>query len=120
MTQPEDPAVPPSAQPKDRARAGAEAPASALEQNVVDIDLAMRIERALHAIGYAPLRAIQVAVCAGVVNLQGQVSSFYMKQLAQAVALAVPGVQHLRNDLNVIVPGGHDERLAPSDDDLAK
>jgi osmotically-inducible protein OsmY len=109
MTQPVDPVEPPSLQPKDRAWAGAEAPASAFEQNVVDIDLAVRIERALHAIGYTPLRAVEVAVCAGVVNLRGRVSSFYMKQLAQAVALAVPGVQHLRNDLNVIVPDGHDE-----------
>jgi osmotically-inducible protein OsmY len=109
MTQPVDPAMPPSVRPKDEARAGAEAPTSAFEQNVVDIDLALRIERALHAIGYTPLRAIQVAVCGGVVNLRGQVSSFHMKQLAQAVALAVPGAQHLRNDLNVIVPDGHHE-----------
>ena len=34
----------------------------------------------------------------------GRVSSYYLKQLAQATALAVPGAHQIRNDLNVIPP----------------
>lgn len=67
-----------------------------------DSHLAGRVERALHATGYMPLRNIEVAVCARVVNLAGRVASYYLKQVAQTAALGVPGIHRLQNDLQVV------------------
>jgi hypothetical protein len=60
-----------------------------------------RIKRALHTTGYGPLRCIEVAVQERLVILSGRVPSYYLKQIAQAVALAVPGTHQVRNDLDV-------------------
>jgi osmotically-inducible protein OsmY len=70
-------------------------------QSQVDLGLAERVERALSATGYGPLRGIQVAAQGRFVILGGRVPSYYLKQVAQATALAVPGVRHVRNDLDV-------------------
>jgi osmotically-inducible protein OsmY len=68
-----------------------------------DLRLAERVERAVRATGYPPLRAIEVAACERLIILRGQVPTFYMKQMAQAAAVAVPGVHELRND-QVVTP----------------
>jgi len=75
-----------------------------LPQSLEDHRLAERVERALCATGYGPLRTVRVSVNAGVVILEGRVSSYYLKQVAQATALTVPGTQRIRNDLDVIQP----------------
>lgn len=74
-------------------------------QHLEDVRLAERIEFALHAKGYAPLRAVVVSVSARTVRLTGRVPSYYLKQMAQVTALAVPGTQHVHNGLDVIAPG---------------
>jgi osmotically-inducible protein OsmY len=66
-----------------------------------DIQLADRVTRALRQTGYSALRQIKVAIHRRAVRLSGQVSSYYLKQIAQTTALAVPGVQHIDNDLEV-------------------
>jgi osmotically-inducible protein OsmY len=66
-----------------------------------DLGLAERVERALRATGYGPLRGIEVTVHARLVILGGRVPSYYLKQLAQATALGVPGAHQVRNDLEV-------------------
>ncbi len=70
-----------------------------------DLRIAAIVERALCSAGHAPLRAVEVWGDEGVVVLKGQVPSYYLKVLAQATALAVPGVDRVRNDLEV-GPGG--------------
>jgi osmotically-inducible protein OsmY len=75
-----------------------------LEQNQEDLDLAQRVERALRATGYGTLRGIELTVHARFVILGGRVPSYYLKQVAQATALAVPGVRHVRNELDVDRP----------------
>jgi osmotically-inducible protein OsmY len=67
-----------------------------------DLCVAERVERALRATGYPPLRAVEVSVCGQLVILRGRVPSYYMKQFAQAAALALPGVRELRNDVEVV------------------
>jgi osmotically-inducible protein OsmY len=104
MTQPVELAALPSERPDHTGEADVEATASALPQDVVDVDLAERVERALRVSGYAPLRAIDVSVRTGVVLLRGQLSSYYMKQLAQVVVKDVPGVREVRNDVEVVRP----------------
>jgi osmotically-inducible protein OsmY len=64
-------------------------------------DLSDRVTRALSATGYLPLRGIEVAIHGRHVTLLGRVPSYFMKQIAQAAALAVAGVEELANDLDV-------------------
>lgn len=90
----------PAGEPADGAQA-----AALLMQMVEDLDLAERVGRALAATGYGPMRDIQVTVQARLVILEGRAPSYYLKQVAQASALAVPGVERVRNDLEVGRPG---------------
>jgi osmotically-inducible protein OsmY len=75
-----------------------------LTQSLEDQRLAERVERALRETGYGALRTVRVSVNARAVILAGRVSSYYLKQLAQAAALAVPGAHQVRNDLDVVQP----------------
>jgi osmotically-inducible protein OsmY len=72
-----------------------------LAQSLEDLRLAECVERALRATGYMPLRGIEVTAHARLVILAGRVPSYYLKQVAQTTVLAVPGVQQIRNDLEV-------------------
>jgi osmotically-inducible protein OsmY len=72
-----------------------------LTQGLEDLHLSERVERALGATGRGPLRSIEITVHARFVILAGRVPSYYLKQLAQETALAVAGVQHVQNDLDV-------------------
>lgn len=89
--------IPPATEKNDVHQASA----SLLSRGVEDLRLAERIEQALHATGYGALRAIDVSVRARIVYLIGQVPSFYLKQIAQATALAIPGTHRIQNDLDV-------------------
>ena len=84
--------------------------AALLTQSLEDHRLAERVERALRATGYGVLRTVRVAVNARVVILGGRISTYYLKQLAQATALAVPGVHQVRNDLDVVQPNSDHEK----------
>ena len=67
-----------------------------------DDAMAARVRRRLTGTGYIPLRRILIsATPAGNVRLEGTVSSFYLKQVAQTAALAVVGVASVRNELQV-------------------
>ena len=81
-----------------------QATAPHLTQSVEDCRLAERVERALRATGYWALRTVRVSVNARVVILEGRVPTYYVKQIAQATALAVPGAHQIRNDLDVVKP----------------
>jgi osmotically-inducible protein OsmY len=72
-----------------------------LRQSREELGLAERVGRALRATGYGPLRGIEVTVHARLVTLGGRVPSYYLKQVAQTTALAVPGARQVRNDLEV-------------------
>ncbi|MFO0820525.1 MAG: BON domain-containing protein [Pirellulales bacterium] len=74
----------------------------AIAPRLKDIRLADRVECALLATGYSALRNVRVTVDARIVVLGGQVSSYYLKQVAQATAQAVPGAHQIRNDLHVV------------------
>jgi osmotically-inducible protein OsmY len=76
--------------------------ASLQVQSLEDLRLAERTERALCSSGYGALRAIEVSVNARIVILQGRVPSYYLKQIAQAIALAVPGAHQVHNGLDVV------------------
>jgi hypothetical protein len=77
-----------------------------LVQAARNSSLAERIERALHANGYSALRTIQVSV-RGARVVQGRVPGYYLKQMAQVVTRAVPGVRHVFNDVRVSLADEH-------------
>lgn len=87
--------------PMGQAKDAFEQPASPQAESREDLQLAGRVERALNAAGYMPLRKIEVFVQARMVTLTGRVPSYYLKQVAQTAALGVPGIHQLQNDLDV-------------------
>lgn len=50
------------------------------------------------ACGHPSLRRVEVSVAVDAVTLQGTLPSFYMKQMAQALAKSVDGVARVVND----------------------
>jgi osmotically-inducible protein OsmY len=104
MTQSRAPVAPATSECFGDATAPGNQQAAVLAQSLVDLCLAERVERALHATGFAPLRAVEVSVTGEFVILRGRVPSYYMKQLAQAVAMEVEGIRELRNDVQVALP----------------
>ena len=75
--------------------------AQLLGQSLESLRLAERVQRILRATSYLPLRGIDVIVQARLVILAGRGPSYYLKQVALATALAVPGAQQVRNALEV-------------------
>jgi osmotically-inducible protein OsmY len=75
-----------------------------LPPSLEDLCVAERVERALRATGYGPLRGVEVSVRSRLVILGGRVPSYYLKQVAQTTAQAVPGVHQVCNNLEVIGP----------------
>jgi osmotically-inducible protein OsmY len=94
----------PAREPTGGGMDAVQAAAPLLTQNLEDLRLAERIERALRATGYAPLRGVQVTVHAGLVVLRGRFPTYYLKQVAQTTVLAVPGAHQVRSDLEVSRP----------------
>jgi len=67
-----------------------------------DCRLAQQVAFALSATGYASMRTVEVAAFGGAVFLSGQVPSYYMKQVAQEIAMQVVGVREMNNGIEVI------------------
>jgi CheY-like chemotaxis protein len=86
----------------DEAMQAAQAAALQAAQFLVHHRLAERVELGLRATGYSPLRAVEVSVRGRLVMLRGRVPSHYLKQLALAAAMDVPGVRELRNEVQVV------------------
>jgi hypothetical protein len=56
----------------------------------------------LDARGYSALSALEFDVRAGILELRGIVSSYYLKQLAQASVLRLKAVREVKNSIEVI------------------
>lgn len=67
----------------------------------VDWRLIAQVNRLLELSGYTSLREIEVNEREGNITLWGRVSSYYLKQMAQSLALQVPGVQQVINGILV-------------------
>ena len=64
-------------------------------------EVAARVAESLKASRYAALQGVAAEHHEGVLFLRGKVPSFYMKQIAQTVAIKVHGVELLVNLLSV-------------------
>lgn len=71
----------------------------------LDSPLASKVSQRLHGTGHLRLRNVKVEEDAGRVTLKGRVPSYYLKQLAQTVAVSVGGVGQIRNELTVEFAG---------------
>lgn len=77
-------------------------PAASAVTIAEDDPLTTRICQALDRSGYGQLRRVHVTARPnGRVRLEGSVSSFYLKQVAQTIVLSVPGVTRVYNELQV-------------------
>jgi osmotically-inducible protein OsmY len=63
--------------------------------------VANRVSQALSQSGYAPLRRLHCECYRGTVLLQGTVGSYFLKQMAQAIASRIDGVRQIDNRLRV-------------------
>ena len=66
-----------------------------------DDEIAGRAYLALAASGYRSLRNLQVSCNNGRVTLEGQLPTYYLKQLAQSLVQRVEGVCDVDNDVCV-------------------
>ena len=89
--------------PTDKKRDSDQA-APLLMQCLEGLRLAERVEQALRATGCASLRGIEVTVHARLVIPGDRIPSYYLKQVAQTTALAVPGAHQVCNELEVSRP----------------
>lgn len=60
------------------------------------------IHAALRTLGYSELLRVKVTVVDGSVQLCGELTSFYMKQLAQTAAMKTNGWRQLTNNIQVV------------------
>lgn len=60
-----------------------------------------RVAASLHARGYPSLNRIQCDADGDHVVLRGALGSFFLKQVAQDVAMKVPGVAQVTNQIEV-------------------
>jgi len=67
----------------------------------LDYLLITQIRRILRSSGYAAFSQIRVTVIEGDVSLEGQVSTYFLKQVAQTLILSLEEVKTLNNDLVV-------------------
>lgn len=68
---------------------------------MVDSGLCELAKTRLRKSGYAPLSAISVESRYRALVLSGRVPTYFLKQMAQELALRTPGVQQIRNELQV-------------------
>jgi osmotically-inducible protein OsmY len=73
--------------------------------------IAGRVAGSLHASGHSALRKVKVSATARTITLQGNVPSYYLKQLAQTVAKRVDGVATVVND-TVVLPSSTNKLTA--------
>lgn len=59
------------------------------------------IQDALNRSGYGELRRVDLDCEGDAVTISGRVPTFYLKQLAQSIALAAPGVGRVNNEVHV-------------------
>jgi len=69
--------------------------------NTTDRDLSREVKKRMRETHCAALHRIRCRVVDGIVELSGEVPSFYSKQIAQEVLLTLDHVQGIQNRLHV-------------------
>ncbi len=66
-----------------------------------EVSLEDRIRISFEQLGYPQLSAIQCTAEGDQLRLTGVLNSFYLKQVAQSVAVKIPGVRLVHNEIEV-------------------
>lgn len=72
------------------------------EPTETECEIAEGVVRALRSTGYMQLQGLNVRVDDRDVLLQGQLPSYFLKQKAHYVAMSVPGVRTVNDDIHVV------------------
>lgn len=67
-----------------------------------ELTLADRVRICINRMGYPQLQAVDCHEDGDDILLSGEIESFYMKQVAQEVAVKTPGVRTVRNEIQVV------------------
>ncbi len=63
---------------------------------------AYQLRQSLGELGYQQLQKVECSLAGDEMVLTGQLDSFYLKQVAQSVAINIPGIQRVRNEIRVV------------------
>jgi osmotically-inducible protein OsmY len=66
-----------------------------------DDDLVRQVRHALTRSGYVELRSVEVTGVRDGIQLNGHVRTYYLKQMAQALAMQIEGVNCMENQMEV-------------------
>jgi osmotically-inducible protein OsmY len=72
-----------------------------MEATLTDTPLAEQVQFVLNRSPYIPARKLRVEAADGQVRIEGTVSSFFQKQMAQEVVRRMDGVERVVNQLQV-------------------
>lgn len=70
-------------------------------EQIPELSLEAKVRISFEQLGYPQLNAVQCAAEGGVLRLSGVLNSFYLKQVAQSVAVRTPGVRSVENEIQV-------------------
>ncbi|QEG36932.1 BON domain-containing protein [Bythopirellula goksoeyrii] len=66
--------------------------------------LAEKVKNSIDKLGYPELKNIRCRAHQSDIHLQGHLASYYLKQVVQTIAIKVPGVHKVINDIEVSFP----------------
>ena len=76
-------------------------PQTSKEQPSSSNMLKQRLQESFEQLGYPQLQALQCSVEDGVLRMSGELDSFYLKQVAQSVAIRLVGSESVLNLIEV-------------------
>lgn len=72
------------------------------QSDLPEISLEDRVRLSFERLGYPQLNAIKLTANGNVMLMTGKLNSFYLKQIAQTVAIKVPGISSVDNKIEVV------------------
>lgn len=71
------------------------------DSQITTLSLEDRVRISFDQLGYPQLSNIECSANGDLMMLSGELSSFYLKQVAQSVAVKIPGIREVRNEIQV-------------------
>ena len=78
-----------------------EAATESSNSDTTTLNLEDRVRLSFEEMGYPQLNAVNCTAEGDRMLLTGVLKSFYLKQVAQSVAVKIPGVREVRNEIDV-------------------
>lgn len=71
------------------------------QTDVPEITLEDKVRISFERLGYPQLNAIELTADGDIMLMTGKLNSFYLKQIAQTVAIKIPGIRSVENQIEV-------------------